>query len=185
MIYIDENINGFDLQQALQEVTPQRREQALRYRNGRDQRLCVAAYKLLQRALQQEYGIEGQPELIHDKDGKPSLTDYPDIHVSLSHCRVAVACAVSDQPVGIDIETLDHYNEDIARRVMSAEEMRQITSAPEPAVAFTLLWTMKESLFKLTGNDNGGDIAHILKDADRYRFTTIVHPSYLYTTVKF
>lgn len=182
MIYIDDNINGFDLQQALQEVTPQRREQALRYRNERDQRLCVAAYRLLQQALLQEYGINGQPELIYDQNGKPSLADCPDIHISLSHCREAVACVVSDQRIGIDVETFEHYSEEVARRVLSDEEMRQVLASPRPDVAFTRLWTMKESLFKLTGDDRGGDIAVMLDQAECYRFTTIVHETYLCTT---
>lgn len=181
VIYIDENINGFDLQQALQEVTPQRREQALRYRNERDQRLCVAAYRLLQRALLQEYGISGQPELIYDQNGKPSLAAYPDIHISLSHCREAVACAVSDQSIGIDVETFEHYSEEVARRALNDEEMRQVLASPRPDVAFTRLWTMKESLFKLTGDDHGGDIAAMLDHANRYCFSSIVMPRCIIT----
>jgi rhamnogalacturonyl hydrolase YesR len=64
-----------------------------------------------------------------------------------------VACAVSDRPVGIDIETINHYSEEIATRVMSEAEMRQILTSPLPAEAFTRLWTMKESLYKLTGDE--------------------------------
>lgn len=184
MIYIDDHIDEFDLQQALTQVSPSRREYALRYRHERDQRCCVAAYRLLQRALLQQYGLGGTLELIHDRGGRPALAGYPDIHISLSHCREAVAVAVDDQPIGIDIETLDHYSEDVAHHVMSEAEMQQILSAVEPATTFTRLWTMKESLFKLTGSDNGGDIAHVLDEAWRYHFTTIVHPSYLCTTVK-
>ena len=57
MIYIDDHIHDFDLQEALETVSPQRRAQALRYRHERDQRLCIAAYRLLQQALLKEYGI--------------------------------------------------------------------------------------------------------------------------------
>ena len=182
MIYIDENIDGYDLEQGLREISPQRREYALRYRNERDQRCCVAAYLLLQRALRQEYGITELPELVHDQNGKPSLAGRPDIHVSLSHCRDAVACVVSDQPIGIDVETRNHYSPEVAQRVMSEEEMCHIMASSDPATAFTRLWTMKESLFKLTGDDQGGDIARMLDNAKLFRFTTVATTAWVLTT---
>lgn len=184
MIYIDDHIGDFDLQEALEAVSPQRREQALRYRLERDKRQCVAAYRLLQKALLEEYGIQGLPQFIYNQQGKPLLEGHPEIHFSLSHCREAVACAVGDEPVGIDIETVDHYSEEVATRVMSEEEMRQIKASPDCAQEFTRLWTMKESLFKLTGNDRGGNIACMLDDASQSDFTTISQPLYICTSCK-
>jgi len=182
VIYIDDHIGDFDLEQALQDVSRQRREHALRYRQERDRRCSVAVYKLLQRALLEEYGIDGKPVLALDENDKPQLADHPGIYCSMSHCRLAVACAVSDRPVGIDIEATDHYSEDVARHVMSEEEMKMITLSSRPEVTFTRLWTMKESLFKLTGDDRDGDIAHMLDEAGHYRFTTVVATGYLCTT---
>ena len=181
MIYIDDHIDDFDLNEALAAVSQQRREYALRYRQERDQRLCLAAYRLLQRALTLEYGIDKMPVFVYDNKGKPLLQGHPDIHFSLSHCHEAVAVAVSDHPVGIDIETTGHYSAEVARRVMSDDEMREIEASAQPEVAFTRLWTMKESLYKLTGDDNGGDMAGMLSDISKYRFTTTVHPRFIYT----
>ena len=185
MIYIDDHIDDFDLQEALATVSAQRREQALRYRFERDQRLCLAAYRLLRQALTTEYGINELPQFIYDSKGKPALAGHPDIHFSMSHCSAAVACAVSDRPIGIDIETLEHYSEEVASHVMNDDEMRRILESPYPNAAFTRLWTMKESLFKLTGDDCGGDIARMLEDVTRFRFTTTVQESYLCTTCEF
>ena len=152
MIYIDDHIMDFDLRQALTEVSAQRREQALRYRHERDQRLSVAAYRLLQHA------------------------EWPYIHFSLSHCREAAACVVSDKPVGIDIESIDHYDEAVAAQVMSSAELRKIHASPSPQMAFTRLWTMKESLYKLTGGDPGADILQLLAKSEQYDFDTILLP---------
>lgn len=182
MIYISDHIDDFDLQEALDAVSPQRRKQALRYRHERDQRLCIAAYRLLRQALHEEYGIQELPQFVYNQHGKPLLDGYADIHFSMSHCRMAAAVAVSDQPVGIDVETLDQYSEEVARHAMSDREMRQILSSPHPAKEFTRLWTMKESLYKLTGDDHGGDIAHMLDNATAYQFTTLDYPDYLLTT---
>lgn len=182
MIYIDENIWDFDLQETLATVSPQRRQQALRYCQERDQRLCVAAYRLLQRALLQEYGITDLPQFTYDNKGKPSLIGHNSIHFSLSHCREAVACAVSDRPIGIDIEMLDHYSEKVAALTMNEEEMVQIKTSPHPNTEFTRLWTMKESLLKATGYDNDGDIANMLSQASLCHFVTITTPDYIITT---
>ena len=185
MIYLDDHIHDFDLQQALSEVSPQRRQYALRYRQERDQRLSVAAYRLLQRALLEEYGIDEPPLFHYDENGKPRLAGHPDVHFSLSHCLAAVACAVSDKPVGIDIETIDHYSEEIATRVMSEAEMHQILTSPHPAEAFTRLWTMKESLYKLTGDDNNGDIRHMLDRMPPVTFETKVLPRCVCTVCRY
>lgn len=162
-------------------ISDERRQYALRYRNKRDQRLCAAAYRLLQQALLQEFGIDERPVMVYSSKGKPLLAGHPGIHFSLSHCHEAVAVAVSDHPIGIDIETLDHYDIEVARRVMNPDEMHQIEASARPDVAFTRLWTMKESFYKITGDDNGGDMAGMLSDISKYRFTTTVHPRFIYT----
>ena len=182
MIYIDDHLEDFDLQQAIAAVSPQRRAQALRYRHERDQRLCLAAYRLLQHALSQEYGIHDLPQFTYTANGKPLLACHPDIHFSLSHCREAVAVAVSDRPIGIDVETLDHYSEDVARQVMNDVEMRRILASPHPDITFTQLWTMKESLFKLTDDAGHLKTVNLLDDVGDYRFTVVIHPRYVYTT---
>ena len=182
MIYLSQDIYNFDLAQALAQASPQRREYALRYRQELDQRRCMAAYRLLQESLRADFGIDEVPEFVFNAQGKPLLLEHPGIHFSLSHCREAVAVAIDLQPVGIDIETVDHYSEEVARRVMSEGEMRQILSAPRPEVAFTKLWTMKESLYKLTGDDHGGDIAHMLDNVTNYEFKTLDYPNFVLTT---
>ena len=147
----------------------------------RDQRLCVAAYRLLQKALLQEYGINELPQFTYNEVGKPLLEGLPHVHFSLSHCSEAAACCVSDQPVGIDIEVLTHYSEQVALRVMNDDEMCLIKASADPATAFTRLWTMKESLYKLTGDDADGNIAHLLDNTTDYRFTTLIYPQYILT----
>ena len=182
MIYIDDNIWNFDLRHALDSVSPWRRDYALRYRRELDQRLCVAVYRLLQHALLTEYGLNILPRFIYNAGGKPALEGFPEIHFSLSHCPQAVACAVSELPVGIDVEVTDGYSDELARQVMSHAEVRSINSSSRPAVTFTRLWTMKESLYKLRGVPLAGSIPHMLDHTDRYRFTTLVHADSIITT---
>ena len=106
MVYIDEHIMDFDLGAALQLVSKQRREQALRFKFERGQRTCILAYLLLKKALHEEFGITANPVFEYGEHGKPIFVGHPEIHFNLSHCREAVVCAVSDRPVGIDVESI-------------------------------------------------------------------------------
>lgn len=183
MVYIDEHIEEFDLQAALGEISEQRREQALRFKHERGQRTCVLAYLLLKMALRREYGITENPLFEYGEHGKPLLAGHPEIHFNLSHCREAVACAVSRQPVGIDVESVREYKESLARYTMNEAELAEIAAAERPDVAFTRLWTMKEARLKWSGEGLSNNLKEALADAPRSDFKTTVDLSqrFVYT----
>ena len=177
-IYIDDHIDGFDLEAALQQISEQRREQALRFKFERGRRECVLAYLLLKRGLRELYGITENPLFAYGEHGKPSIVGHPEIHFNLSHCREAVVCALSDHQVGIDVEAVRHYKESLARYTMNEEELRQILTAERPDVAFTRLWTMKEAVLKRTGEGLRNDLKNVLLNAPE--LTTVVSPDLRY-----
>lgn len=166
MMYVDDHLWDFDLATALQEISAQRREQALRYRHELGQRQCVLAYLLLKRALREEFGITDNPVFIYGEHGKPVLADYPDIHFSLSHCREAVACVVGSRPVGIDVESVRPLKESLVRYTMSETEQQKIFGAENPALMFTRLWTMKEASLKLTGEGLRDHLSTVLEGCE-------------------
>lgn len=182
MVLIDEHIDDFDLAAGLQEISEQRREQALRFKFERGQRTCVLAYLLLKRALREEFGITENPLFEYGEHGKPSIVGHPEIFFNLSHCKEAVACAVSRRPVGIDVESVREYKESLARYTMNDSEMSQILSAERPNVAFIRLWTMKEARLKLTGEGISRNMKQVLV-GDNHNYTTVecLEKGYVYT----
>ena len=182
MIYISEHIWDFNLEAALAEISVQRREQALKFRHEQGQRLCVLAYQLLKLGLREEYGITENPVFEYNAHGKPSIVGHPEIFFNLSHCKEAVACVVSDRPVGIDVESIREYKESLARYTMNADELALIESADCPAEAFIRLWTMKEATLKLSGTGISSDMKSVLVSAP-YEYTTVVDEQrrYIYT----
>ena len=183
MVYIDDNISEFDLQSALLAISEQRREQALKYRYEQGQRLCVAAYLLLKRALREQEGITANPVFGYGEHGKPFIVGHPELYFSLSHCKEAAACVLSRRPVGIDVESVGRYRESVARYAMNDAELHQIQQAANPEVEFVRLWTMKESLLKLTGEGINDQMKQVLNAADSYRFTTteVLEKNYIFT----
>lgn len=185
-ILLSEDIWDFDLDQALTEISDQRREQALKFKHEQGRRLCVLAYQLLQRGLREEYGIEESPVFEYSEHGKPSIAGHPEIYFNLSHCKYTAVCALSDSPVGIDVESVREYKESLARYTMNDDELQRILTAERPDVAFIRFWTMKEALLKLTGDGISNNLKTVLADTADYHFNTIEAPDtrYLYTVCR-
>lgn len=184
MIYVREDIWDFDLESSLREISEQRREQALRFKHEQGRRLCVLAYLLLKQGLREEYGIMENPVFEYNEHGKPSIVGHPEIFFNLSHCKEAVACAISDQPVGIDVESVRSYKERLVRYTMNDEEVRDIETSEQPDTTFIRLWTMKEATMKLVGTGISKDMKSVI-DTDRYKYTTVDRQRYIYTVCSF
>ena len=101
-----------------------------------------AAYLLLEHAYYTLFG-RSLPEIVKTPNGKPYFKSEPDIHLSLSHATTHVLCALSNEPVGVDIET---------PRAIS-ERAIQFFSSPDELTHFAPLdlWVLKESYIKLIG----------------------------------
>ena len=160
MIYLDDNIADFNLEAALPLLSEQRREQLLKFKHELGRKTCAMAYLLLRQGLQQEYNITEPPIFAYNEHGKPHIVGHDDIHFNMSHCRAGVVCALSDAPIGVDIESIREYNDSLARYTMNEEELQTINAAERPEVAFTRFWTMKEAVMKCKGSG----IVNNLKD---------------------
>ena len=186
MIYLNDDICGLDFDRALEAVSPQRRDLALRYRFELDRRLSLAVYLLLCEGLKKEYGITEPPVFVFGPHGKPMLKDYPGIHFNLSHCRRAALCVVDDVPVGCDVECVpDKLDRDICRRCCNEEEMAGIQGSDHPPVAFARLWSRKEAFLKLTGEGLTDHLPALFSsfpaDNVSFRTYTAADQSYVYT----
>lgn len=119
------------------------------------------------RVLVELLGFEAAVE--HDAEGAPHLPSHPHLHISLSHCRTAVAAAVSESgPVGIDIESRRRVSDALAARVCSPAELDTIHRSDDPEMAFLRLWTRKEAALKCrrTGIRGFGSMVAALEASD-------------------
>ena len=82
--------------------------------------------------------------------GKPYLPDYPQVHFNLSHSGNRVMCVVSAHACGCDIEQIDRRQKQIDRVIRCLAESEQRLAAVS-AVHFYRIWTLKESILKLSG----------------------------------
>ena len=127
----------------------ERKEQVIRYRFEKDRKLCLGAGLLLLFALRNA-GVTDL-NLCRLKNGKPALVSCSNIHFNLSHSGTFAVCAVSDRPVGADVETIQNADPKVAAVCFQQHEQEWIFQADDPGRAFTCLWTRKESYLKRTG----------------------------------
>ena len=167
-------------------VSAQRREQALRYKHTFGQYCCLQSYKMLCELLAEwsrvhQLPINQQPIFLYNDYGAPYIEGGP--HFSISHCKRGIAVAVSENPIGIDIEAIRTFSPDLMRKTMSEDEQLRITSSAIPEVEFIRFWTQKEALLKLQGTGIIADLYNVLTHSQNVSWTEITHqsPDYICT----
>ena len=132
------------------------------YKNRDVRCVSCSAWVLLYNVLI-ENGLE-YGQVVFDKRGKPSFSDCK-IYFSLSHSKGVCAVAVSDQPIGIDVELCrKKYNDHLVERSLSEKEKIAFDGD------FTRFWCRKESIAKLTGKGITGYPNDIDSEDKKYHF---------------
>ena len=166
-------------------VSAQRREQALRYKHTLGQYCCLQSYKMLCELLAEWgrahhtpytlhptlYTLHPTPTFLYNDYGAPYIEGGP--HFSISHCKRGIAVAVSENPIGIDIEAIRSFKPELMRKTMNEDEQQRITSSATPDQEFIRLWTQKEALLKLQGTGIISDLHHVLTHAQDVSWTEI------------
>lgn len=149
-----------ELQRVYEKLSPSRKEHIDRFRQQKSKACSLAAETLVQRLLEEHYGVTDAK--LHCKDnGQPYLTGC-NLYVSISHCEGKIACAISCDPVGIDIERIRPVNLKLCRHVCVPEEKAYVLGKcreyedrecqdPEVLRRFFEVWTAKEAYFKKCG----------------------------------
>lgn len=128
-----------------------RREKLMRQTNALVRKQSIAAELLLLYALRDCAQTFTAPLPIRaGKYGKPEI-EGADLHFSLSHSDQAVLCAIGAEELGADIQKNACLQEAVMKRCYSDEEQHYVLRAEEPDLAYTEIWTMKESYCKYLG----------------------------------
>ena len=113
---------------------------ASRFQNDRRRREHLAWRRVVRNELGRGVTID------YNEVGAP-IVDSPNTYISVAHGGESVAVAIADEPVGVDIESLDRNYVRIKSRFMTPAEESLSTMEEWPAV----VWTAKEAIYKLYG----------------------------------
>jgi len=161
-IYLNDDIVDFNLETALPLLSNQRKNQVFQFRFERERKMCALAYLLLCEGLSKEYAITEKPLFEYGNFGKPFIKNHPEIHFNISHCRDAVICVLSNNPVGVDIESIHEYDKSLVNYTMNVQEQNIITKSIHPDIEFIRFWTKKEAVLKCSGIGLKDDIKFVL-----------------------
>ncbi|MCB9034310.1 MAG: 4'-phosphopantetheinyl transferase superfamily protein [Chitinophagales bacterium] len=75
-----------------------------------------------------------------------------DFDFNISHSKEIVACAFSNNRVGLDIEKYRNIEVNHFQKYFNANELLQIMTAEKPLQQFFKFWTIKEAAIKYNGN---------------------------------
>ena len=105
-----------------------------------------------------ESGASGKPMVVAPQRAS-------DVHFNVAHTNGLVVAAVSNVPVGVDVEDRrrDARIEKIARRFFAPEEADWVLALPERErrAAFFEVWVMKEAVVKSRGHALGDHLASL------------------------
>jgi 4'-phosphopantetheinyl transferase len=133
------------------ELQPDKKKQKLEHEIG---------LLLLQKGLKEQFSLSLEEEEIQEcmkigEHGKPYLCDYENIHFNISHCKGLVACALSEESIGVDVELIQEFKDSLPKRVLSEEEqeflMKHQADEAQYREQFFRFWTLKESYIKWDG----------------------------------
>lgn len=122
---------------AYRTVSPTRRAKIDAVRFDKDKRLSLGAGLLLHIGLT-ECGLKAPFDIDYNEFGKPFLANNDGIFFSLSHSGTRAMCAISDVPVGCDIEIVKEADLKVAKRFFHPDEYEAILAlaTPESAADF-------------------------------------------------
>ena len=145
------NISGLDYRPALFKLSAYRLQRLEGVQSELNKKQGAGAELLLNRAVRElRPGTELPLDIVADENGKPGLRDGS-LFFSLSHSGPFALCAVSDKVLGADIQEQKPFNERLARRFFSAEELAYILGSEDRNAAFSQVWALKESYIKAVG----------------------------------
>jgi phosphopantetheinyl transferase len=100
-------------------------------------------------------------DLYYDEFGKPHLKDGK--HISISHSNDFSVIVLSDENIGADLEILKDKTLKLAPRFMDVSHLNQL-SEEDQLIKATVVWGIKESVFKIKNEAGISFKDHIFED---------------------
>ncbi|SFI01243.1 4'-phosphopantetheinyl transferase [Pseudobutyrivibrio sp. OR37] len=142
--------NPFIFDEVYSLISPQRREHVdeAKTLKGKCERLGAA--HLLEKLLWENH-IQRPYVYSTTSQGKPIFIQPKNVDFSISHSNFFAVAAISDKPVGIDVERIRPYDRDLVQRFFTKADYEYLESFKRSEVnkKFTEVWTFKEATCKM------------------------------------
>ena len=141
------------IEKCLSLMTPERKQQIDGFLNDKRKKTAIAAEFIAKELAADFLGLSLEnTAVLRTAAGKPYIKDNP-AYISISHSGDFIAAAVSHKPIGIDIEVIKEKDLRFIKKVFCETDVDFISKQQDSLTAFYKIWTAKEALFKLYGQD--------------------------------
>lgn len=154
IVQIKENLLNDEFRILLSLVSQEKKNKIIKYHQYIDSQRSLLGDILARYSICEDFNLNNADLSFNTNPyGKPAISSRGKIGHNISHAGRYIVCAVSDTPVGIDVEEIKPIDLRIAERFYSNDEYEYLTSAPTESTYdnFFQLWTMKESYIKMIG----------------------------------
>lgn len=185
LVFDNIDVLGEDFVEESKKILPAWRcEQMMRFRHLKGRVQCALGWMMVDygRCMEGADFADNHEEWRYNEHGKPYFKDKKNLFFNISHCQTAVAVAVDDAEVGIDIEEVRRYRESLRKYVLNEEESGRIEA--DDKEEFIALWTKKEAVFKYYGTGITHEIKDILQHVDIQVFTEKIGEKFLSVATK-
>ena len=146
------DVSELDIEKAAKYVSSDRLLKASKLKKDTQQKESLGAELLLSSMLGILFPQETLPPAIsYDKNGKPHFKEHSNLFFNLSHSNSLVTCAISNKPVGIDLQYMRDFDIKLPGRFFTKDEQDFIFNSTDTKKAFYTIWTKKEALLKCMG----------------------------------
>lgn len=172
MIYVFDDLNGFSEKQyqiLFEKLPPSRKKRAAVLAEN-EKKLAIIEYHLLKELL----GLKDDVDFCYNENGKPLLYGY---NFSFSRRDGVLCVAVGKSQIGVDIEKIREYDGQLAKYVLSDEEIALVEGGEEKDELFTELWTKKEATIKCLGLSMSVSLKNLIAP-ERFTYTSFRYSDY-------
>lgn len=169
-------------------LDPTRKKSVDRMKNPTDKRLSVLGESLARRAISNYFSVDEESiKFTRNENGKPSCVGL-DIHFSVSHSKDIACCAISDKPIGADIEKIRFCEPRVAKFCCLESDLIYLFGQDkipdsfdeDTLLRFFTLWTAKEAYIKLRG-EKMANIKDFSYDDIKNKCQTVIENGYALT----
>lgn len=153
------------------QLTPGIIDNALSYRMEDDaKRFLLGRILLLRGMIKTGAPAPSLASLAYTKYKKPFMPGG--YHFNISHSGEYVMCAISNEPLGIDIEEIKPVDLADFSHCFTIAERRSMLASADPLPAFYRLWTLKEAVIKADGRGMHIPLADVQVDGNKVHTDT-------------
>lgn len=138
------DISDNDYKSEYNSLNKSEREYLSRYKNEGDIKRSLASKILFKKAVFENFNKK-EFSFKRQENGK-IITDF--CYVSFSHSSDMAVCAISDEPIGVDIEKIKPLKKREKYHFFTSEENEYVNSSSVPQISFLEIWTKKEAYLK-------------------------------------